>query len=138
MVIDLDSNKVIQSFASGAVNAVIAPDGSFFYVTDSYNGAVRVYKKSITNGIAEAEKNTLSISIYPNPASDVLNISSTGESFVSANAKIYNLQGQCVQSLVNITGNTFSIPRNGQSKGMYLLKIQDKEGKSATTKFVWE
>ena len=138
VVIDLDSNKVIQSFASGAVNAVIAPDGSFFYVTDSYNGAVRVYKKSITNGIAEAEKNTLSISIYPNPASDVLNISSTGESFVSANAKIYNLQGQCVQSLVNITGNTFSIPRNGQSKGMYLLKIQDKEGKSATTKFVWE
>ena len=137
VIIDLDSNKVIQSFSSGGVNAAFAPDGSWFYITDSYNGTVRAYKKSTTSGIAEEAKENINVSIYPNPSRDVVNIS-TSQAFHSASIQIFNLQGQCIQMYQNINGTSFTLPRNGLPKGMYFLKIRDNAGNSKSAKFIWE
>jgi hypothetical protein len=71
------------------------------------------------------------ISIYPNPTNGVLNINS------EANIAIKNV------SLINVIGKTVysnttakAIPVSGFSKGLYILKIEAKDGGVATKKVV--
>lgn len=45
VVVDLGSNTVIQTFTAGGTGVATMGDGSRFFVTDSYNGTTRVYKK---------------------------------------------------------------------------------------------
>lgn len=63
-------------------------------------------------------------SIYPNPATDVLNV--TGLSRME-NIRMYNISGQLVyESAVN--GNEFRISTNGMPSGLYLLNITTENG----------
>ncbi|PZR23330.1 MAG: hypothetical protein DI539_03505 [Flavobacterium psychrophilum] len=76
------------------------------------------------------------LNIYPNPAKDVLNITSeiTG---ATGSYEIYNTLGQAIA-----TGNvTFekeqSIDISGLSQGIYIIKL-NREGKTKTLKFIKE
>jgi DNA-binding beta-propeller fold protein YncE len=47
IVVSLTDNTVIQTFSTGGTNVATTSDGSRFFVTNSYNGTVSVYKKVI-------------------------------------------------------------------------------------------
>ena len=115
-IIDLNSNTVIQTFTSGQTNVATLPDGSRFFVTDYYNGTVRVYKLSTTTGINEIEKDNLKIIAYPNPNTGKFTIENKGE------LNIYNLLGE------KIFSQKLSLPKteidfSSQPKGIYFVKL---------------
>lgn len=76
------------------------------------------------------------LNIYPNPAKDVLNITSdiTG---VAGSYEIYNTLGQAIAAK-NITFEEGqSIDISGLSQGIYIIKLT-REGKTKTLKFIKE
>ena len=73
----------------------------------------------------------LNVSMYPNPASDRLNISAQG---TIKSAAIYNLLGKKVMSL-EINKNSESINVSGLASGMYLIKYS-LDNAIGTAKFI--
>ena len=69
----------------------------------------------------------VSVSVYPNPASDILNIQ-TAESITNVTA--YNIAGQKV-----LQANTQTLNVSALKSGVYILKVETTKG-SATLKFV--
>ncbi len=85
-----------------------------------YIDNVHFSKKAVV-GIDADSKNTLSI--YPNPASDILFIDGLNSNETHT-VKIFDLQGKLVES--HIMNNSNSININNLNKGIYLVKIADK------------
>lgn len=74
------------------------------------------------------------LAIYPNPVQNTLNIEAKNGTQLQTVA-IYNLQGQLVLDLPNVTQTNFDV--SGLAKGMYLVQIQTNKG-NTTTKLVKE
>ncbi|MCP1301528.1 T9SS type A sorting domain-containing protein [Chryseobacterium sp. S0630] len=89
------------------------------------------YTTSVQNVLATAEtdKENTSISVYPNPAKDVLNIRSKQEII---KAEIYDATGRIISS-ISVTGNSISVSE--LSKGNYILKAFTKD-KLLVQKFI--
>jgi hypothetical protein len=75
-----------------------------------------------------------SISLYPNPTNDVLNIITPSELGIPTNATIFNNLGQTVKR-VNVSANEFSVDASSLSGGVYFIKL-DFENNSKTLRFV--
>ena len=75
------------------------------------------------------------ISLYPNPASDVLNLVMPDNYELSGNITIYNTVGQTIYSASVSDTNMYSIDVSGFAKGVYLVKI-NKENQSKTIQFI--
>lgn len=73
-------------------------------------------------GVNSFDKNSLSI--YPNPVKDVLNVSYKSE---IAEAKIYNLLGQEVLSKT-INSGDFNLNVSSLATGSYVVKLIANEG----------
>lgn len=75
------------------------------------------------------------ISLYPNPANDVLNLFVPDNYELSGNVIIYNTVGQVIYSASVSDTNLYSIDVSGFSNGVYLVKI-NKENQSKTLQFI--
>uniref|UniRef100_UPI004049BBD4 T9SS type A sorting domain-containing protein n=1 Tax=Flavobacterium sp. TaxID=239 RepID=UPI004049BBD4 len=73
-------------------------------------------------------QNNLEVSLYPNPANNVLNIEMTNE---VKSIEIYNIQGQKVKA-----ANQKQINVSDLASGMYMIRIQDTENAVSTKKFM--
>ncbi len=63
------------------------------------------------------------VSIYPNPASERVNIRIPNTLYELIKIKVYNLKGNLVKQLSG-TGNEFTIKTSGLNSGVYFLHIQ--------------
>ena len=86
------------------------------------------------NAVEEIVENGFSLTLYPNPAQDYLNISVTGLSCKEAFAYIYDTGG-CLVSLVPVDDSTTTIRTEGLSSGLYFLRVAC-EDQIATGAFV--
>ena len=82
-----------------------------------------VYGKSIATSTGNVTDKLFSI--YPNPATDVINFGSTVNE-----VSIYTLQGQLVLSQANVSSVTVS----DLAKGMYVVRAMDNDGKQTSAK----
>ncbi len=73
-------------------------------------------------------QNNLEVTLYPNPANDVLNIEMVNK---VKSIEIYNIQGQKVKA-----ANQKQINVSDLEAGMYMIKIQDTDNAVSTKKFV--
>lgn len=89
------------------------------------SGNVTILSRSSFNSIS-------GLKIYPNPAKDLLNI--TSDSFETKSVAIYNVLGTQVLS-ANVTNAPINI--TSLNKGVYIVKVTE-EGKTATRKLVIE
>ena len=97
-------------------NGTPTPCESFTY------GQVEDYTVNITAGAKEVTNiTTNTISLYPNPTSSILNISSVSE---KATFKVYNLMGQ-IMIKGNINNGTIDV--SNITSGNYILEISDNE-----------
>lgn len=102
------------------------------------HGECEDYKVIISNtsGTPETEDNS-SITIYPNPATDYIHITSDDSENIDQ-VTIFNACGkliQCVKSNELLNQNTINV--SDLPYGVYMLILQDKEGKLITSsKFV--
>ena len=80
-----------------------------------------------TTGVNEFEN---SVKIYPNPASDVLNVA--GENI--ANVEVYNAMGQLVLSQ-EVTDGQAQISTGSMNSGIYFIRIYSQNGEMQTRMF---
>jgi hypothetical protein len=120
-VISLTTNSVLQTFTSGGTNVACNADGSVFYVTDYYNGTVRVYKKVTSSGINVVQGNN-GFRVYPNPTTDVINFEINGSGFSDVKLEIYDMLGHSILELTPAS-NVTSVDLSAFGKGIYYYSV---------------
>ena len=93
----------------------------------SAQGVQQPFEISVVTVIPEAENISISISIYPNPASDFLTLTIIGDivktQFI---ASLYDINGK-LQKSKNITADKTKITINNLTPGTYFLKVTDNK-----------
>lgn len=121
----------IESAESGTVSG----NKSYNFIHSLQNGGARayriaatelsinktIYSNTITLNRGNAGRGTMSV--YPNPSSDEINIQ-LSEADGSVTAKVYTVSGQLVQQKSG-TGNTFTIDIRNLQAGIYVLRVED-------------
>lgn len=111
------------------------PDQKATWATTNESAALIAMMKNPNVGIEEneiADESNL-ISVYPNPASDVLYISSESE---LSNVTVYDVVGQMVKQ-VNLNRNFSSdLDISDLNNGVYILQVETVSGEYSSSKFV--
>jgi hypothetical protein len=137
---------------SGSFPSWNTQPGSSFYLGNLFGGTasayigamddLKIYDRAIsasevsqlftnnTLSSADFNQNNLQVSLYPNPATDILNIEMTNE---IKSIEIYNIQGQKVMS-----SNQKQINISDLAAGLYMVRIQDVDNAIATKKIIIE
>ena len=104
-------------------------DRSYYYIDDVSVIAL----DSIPNGIEEQDKEN-GFTVFPNPATDVLNIKSK---MPMAALRLLDIRGRSLL-VVDVASDRQTINLNGIPSGVYLLEMTDQDGRRAVKKFVKE
>lgn len=100
------------------------------YIVDNFGS---IYK--ISGGVlASSEFNKTEALMYPNPASDSLQISISNNTI--NNITIYDLKGAIVLSKSNVSASEKTIKTNSLKSGIYMVKITLEDGNSVIQKLV--
>jgi glucose/arabinose dehydrogenase len=104
------------------------------YISDLGSGSI--YK--LTDTLLSVQEHILhTISVYPNPTKEELNIDfSNYNSRNSIELMIYNIQGKVVKSIHRNTETIQKIDTSEFGKGFYVLKIKTTNGEQSTHKLV--
>jgi hypothetical protein len=86
------------------------------------------------NEISSSILNT-NLKVYPNPASDILNISLSNINFKNSNIVVYNVSGMEV-SKSTMNGANAQLNIESLSNGVYFVKVSNENGFSKTVKFI--
>jgi hypothetical protein len=87
--------------------------------------------KSTTLALNEFELNLFKV--YPNPSSGIFTIK--GKTPLKSYA-IYNIQGQLITQVTNLTGSEHEINVTNQMKGIYFITIKDSGGNQSSKKII--
>jgi type IX secretion system substrate protein len=79
-----------------------------------------------------------SVSVYPNPASDYVNVTLSGDASVSANIRLVNLSGQVLmeKTVTNAGGTTVPLTVSSYPAGNYLIVITGSDGSKQVNKIL--
>ena len=117
--------------ATGSGGSASYSVGQVFYTTNTGSngseaqGVQQPYEISVVTAIEEAKSINLSVSAYPNPTSDYLELkvdASTTLSIQSMTYQLYDMNGKILQSN-KITGNQTNIDMNRLVPATYFLKV---------------
>lgn len=105
-----------------------------FFVT-SASGDLSLFQTSLskTVGVEENLLNETQLSLYPNPAEDVLNIELQKNTINSIT--IYNALGKAVYTASNLSTAQFNVNTGTFDSGLYFITVQTPHG-TVNTKFV--
>lgn len=98
------------------------------YFASSTSQYIRFNKTfySQLTGLTSTPANSTQLSVFPNPASEMITVSLTLKNAGQVQAQVYNLNGQLVASqslMMNAGVAQMPIMINGLPKGMYLLQV---------------
>lgn len=82
-------------------------------------------------------ENTIQFSLIPNPMQDELTIT-ISEFNEYVNFSLYNLNGQLLKEINNITASQITIHRENYASGLYFVTFKTNDGKIATGKIIME
>lgn len=114
-------NETVDLTAYGSANKLIVK----FKATSAYGNNLYVDNINIGGSLGIDEEDLMKVNIFPNPASDVINVAFEAENADYAIA-IIDLQGRTVASQfhTNLTGEqTISFPVSELAKGSYIVNI---------------
>lgn len=84
-------------------------------------------------GLSVANKNlTSSIKVYPNPATESINVA---DAAIGTQINLYSIDGRMVQQQIS-SSNIENIKLSNQTAGTYILQIIDPSGQKASTKII--
>lgn len=96
-----------------------------------YFNLYRILPRSINDIVVNTtninEFELLNYSVYPNPATNFVNISFSNSSNLPISIEIFTIAGQKIFSFDDITSNSINIDLSNLIKGMYILKVVDNE-----------
>jgi hypothetical protein len=123
--------RVMVGYA-GADNLGLGAPASWVCGTGFNDGEVEDYNVVVTSSLATSETSVKNngIQIYPNPATDILNITKVSD---RATYKIYSAPGQLIDS-GNINNGKINV--SALVKGGYVITIDDKGIEQFKSKFI--
>lgn len=128
-----DNNRVRLSFTIGETLIATLNATGISYGQGFHNGAL-----PLTTQTEDLDLAIWQLQIHPNPVSDMLYLS-----FIKPNTddyltvSVWNIEGQQLIALVKINDfNKLQIPVSQLVAGMYLLRIRDSIGRTASVRFV--
>jgi len=79
-----------------------------------------------------------SVSVYPNPATDYINVVLSGDATVSANIRLISLSGQTLleKNVSNAGGTTVPLTVGGYPQGSYLVVVTGSDGTKQINKIL--
>lgn len=113
---------------SGTSGSVSYSVGQIVYTTNTgSNGSVaggiqQPYEISVVTGIKEVNEINLSVSVYPNPATDYLILEVTDSELSALHFHLYDISGTVLQN-VKITNNETRIVMSNLEPGAYFVKV---------------
>lgn len=114
------------------------------FLSDGYISGIKIYDVMVYDDsltfkylrpgdvISVEEFETMKVSVFPNPASEIVNVEITFDPVLIQEAALYDLTGRKVTDIDLGSNNSFSV--NGFAKGTYLLNITLCDGKRITEK----
>lgn len=121
----------ISQFGTSLIDA-----GNYYIYAVDESGNVSLPSEMVTitlpNSIEKTTNN--SVNIYPNPASENLQIANCRNNSIIS---IYNIYGQQIANYKTVS-NRENLDISGLKSGIYLIKIQQENGDAVTVKFVKE
>ncbi|MCX6186050.1 MAG: T9SS type A sorting domain-containing protein, partial [Bacteroidetes bacterium] len=99
---------------------------------------VLIFKAISTSGMVDMNANSIlntKVSVYPNPATDVLNVNINNASFKNSSVSILNISGTELLSS-NMVGTSSQFNIESLSSGVYFVKIRNSNGFDKTVKFI--
>lgn len=89
------------------------------------------FEVSVNTAVADFKENAISVSAFPNPVKDVLNLEINAEVPMKLQLTVSDAYGKIVMPVKNTStskgSNRISLPFNDLHKGIYYLKIQSTE-----------
>lgn len=134
---NIPDNTNIQLFVTSFAHQNWIPYSTLTGSSQTYNINFIVDGNSVypdgTTGINNIEISSIDFSIYPNPASDILQISSSTEKGV---LRIYDINGKLAQTELVFTNSEINI--SSLSTGTYVVVLTNENGEAGVQKFVKE
>ena len=99
---------------------------------------VLIFKAISTTGLVDMGANSIlktKVSVYPNPATDLLNVTINNASFKNSSVSIFNISGTELLSS-NMVGTSSQFNIESLSSGVYFVKIRNSNGFDKTVKFI--
>ncbi len=127
--------------ASGSGGSSSYSVGQVVYTTNTgTNGSVaqgvqQPYEISVVTGIEEAKDINLSVSMYPNPTTDFLQLKVESEKLKDLSYQLYDITGKLLQS-EKITGSQTSIVMSNLLPATYFVKVIQGNKEVKTFKIV--
>jgi hypothetical protein len=129
--LQLSSLPASETFISHTNNALkqntVAINSNSFTLSVPVLSTTAILLQSTTTGISEHRKQHAEITVFPNPATDHLNIRISSNVAEPTDIAVYNYEGQKIQSLV-IHYDGFSpikVNLSALSDGFYLLRVRN-------------
>lgn len=125
-------NSTFETFSGGFVAFGEANNGELYISTLGGN----IFR--LTDALLSIEESSLnSVSIFPNPAKNILNLDFSNLAHDSSiEINIYDLQGKIVMSKFRTENPINTIDISALQNGFYILKIQTENATQLTKKFV--
>jgi hypothetical protein len=130
------SNIFIKGRNAAPAFADINGDGKYELFIGNDLGGVNLYRQVWNVSVEDVANNKNDLSIYPNPAMDVLNIG-LNENIIPAKSvvKIYSSMGQLMRNVtMQYRDNAWRVDINSLPAGVYLCSVY-YEGKTQTARF---
>jgi hypothetical protein len=121
-------------------NGLSSSGGYSIHVVCSFQDGAHVYGNEDcltmlnTNEVATAD---LKIDFSPNPVVTAFQINATS-TFQNATFKLYNLQGQLVKEISNLSGNKITVSRENWVSGLYFVQLFENNKLIKTSKIIVE
>lgn len=125
--------SIIETFdAPGNIPLGLAFDGQYLWLAD--NGTNLLYQLDI-GFLSTSDYDLESFKIYPNPASELINIQLQNSTSINIEIKLFDITGKLLQNAKFINNNLISINLSSFQKGIYIIQIK-KDGVSHTQKII--
>lgn len=105
--------------------ADINNDGQKDLLVGNISGGLNYYSGDITGNIQQHDERKFSIQVFPNPASNIINITSDAEII---NIEIYNINGATLWQQSSVHSKKISISTEQITQGMYIVKCLHAAG----------
>ena len=128
--------------ASGSGGTVSYSVGQVVYTTNTggSNGTVaqgvqQPFEISVITGLEEAKGISLSLSAYPNPTTDFLNLKVENYDNTNLSYQLFDMNGKLLESK-KITGNQTSIVMSNLVPATYFVKVTESNKEVKTFKII--
>jgi len=101
---------------------------AYYYIDDVYVVAL----DSVPSGVGINEVEELGFTVYPNPATEILNIKSAKQ---LVGVRVLDMRGRRVYA-ENIAATTLEVDLKSIQTGIYMLEVTDEDGCKATERFI--